>query len=75
MKIKLFDEITEEQFEYFRDCLPPLFMSKNAHICSEPYNFSEHGTTYICCFEENNKFYKIITTVKHFKEILKEKGL
>ena len=71
-----FVEISEEHYNYFLNCLPPLVHKSNSFVCSEPNSdVIEEGkyvSTYITCREQAGRFFVRLATVKEYKENLAE---
>ena len=61
----------EYYIQYFTDCLPPIFWTDKAVLCSEPYSHNNSGQAlYTGFYLKKGKYYGVITTPKHFKTLI-----
>ena len=61
-----FREITEEDFYYFMDILPPLHFRGNSFFVGEPH----HVNIYPFCFERNGRYFQGLRSIKTPKDEL-----
>ena len=57
------EEIDEQKFNWFLECVPPLRMSSNAFLVGECYTHTNEGAMYRACIEIKGKFYSKIVSV------------
>ncbi|WP_193200772.1 hypothetical protein [Nostoc sp. MG11] len=60
-------EITEESYEWYLNCLPPIKYNGNRFMNSELYTYLNTGEgLYLACKEEFGKYYAQLMTLKQY---------
>lgn len=60
-------ELTEEAYDHFLNCLPPLVFSFGGYVSGEPYSHNNDGKgIYLCATKKDNKYYAQMGTVSDF---------
>lgn len=61
-------EMSEDAYEHFLGCVPPLEMCSSSFICSEPHHHNSQGKgVYIACISKNGKYYAQYGTLSQYK--------
>ncbi|BDI20968.1 hypothetical protein ANSO36C_67700 (plasmid) [Nostoc cf. commune SO-36] len=62
-------EITEETYDWFLECVPPLRQNGSYFLNGEPYTHLRNGEgVYLGCKEESGRYYCRLMTVKQYDE-------
>ena len=62
-------EMTEDAYDHFLNCLPPVRMEGSAFVAGEPFTHDSDGrSVYLCAVGKNRKYFAQYGTVKMFEE-------
>lgn len=68
------EEITEEQYYYLLECLPPIYLDGFIFAVSEPLDYFESQgkfvNTYQGCFQKGGAYFQFITTAELVRKLL-----
>lgn len=66
-------EISEENYNWYLGCVPPIAMSSSSFLCGEPYTHQNDGQgVYLGCRYDNGKYYAQLMTIKEYKSKTRE---
>lgn len=66
-------QIDEYHYDWFLGCVPPVMMTSNGFLCSEPYTHQDDGqAVYLGCRCHDGKFYAKLMTTREYHVKMRE---